>query len=134
MSEVFNTVPEFIPLALPPVPCRFCGKDAIYSPLLEAECHGMKIFFCYPCQTEYVYRGSSERYWTSSIYADVNGKKYRWSDINTNYILWHIKDPGVPGVSSNKNLNFVASFSKKDAVGITPTNLADKIKTWLPFL
>ena len=43
------------------------------------------------------------------------------------YFIWHIKDVGVPGVSSEiRILILLPHFSKKDAVGITPTNLAEK--------
>ena len=79
MSEVFNTVPEFIPLALPPVPCRFCGKDAIYSPLPEAEQYRIKIFFCHSLSNRICLYGGSRKDIGNSIYTDVNGKKYRWS-------------------------------------------------------
>jgi len=133
MSEVFNTIPEFIPLALPPVPCRFCGKDAIYSPIRAMENYEINIFFCHPCQTEYLYT-EDQKLWSNSIYTDVNGKKYRWTDFGGRYTLYCILKPGIPGHSVNVGISWVAHFNREDAVGITPTNLADKIKTWLPFL
>ena len=131
MSEVFNGTSEFPTPSLPPVPCQFCDKRAAYSPLPELELYGMRVFFCHPCQAEYVYR---ENLWSSSIYADVNGKKYRWTNFGDRYTLYHILNPGIPGVRLNRGIDHVASFKKEDAVGITPSNLVAKIKTWLPFL
>lgn len=113
--------------------CKFCNFPPVYAPIDEMEKFDVKIYFCYPCQAEYIYF-NSYRLASISLYTDVNNKKYRWTMPVAGYKqLWLIKDPGVPGTRKNNNLELIRSF-KDDMYEITPINIQEKIKIWLLML
>ena len=118
-----------------PKPCSFCNQDAKYTPLKEMSYHGVGIYFCYTCNTEYLYYQSGDLA-STSIYTEISGKMYRWTITSMNSChLWQIKTPGIPGVKKNEGLFLIKNFSSNDALpNITPQNINEKIKTWLVFL
>lgn len=113
--------------------CKFCKWEVSYCPLKEMEEHGVKIYFCVPCQAEYLFWKNTRSF---SLYTTINDKMYRWSIMWGGSVahLWYVKDPGIPGIKRNKNLELLKDFSKDDIPHITPQNVNSKIKAWLPFL
>ena len=130
----------FLPKPLEPQPCQFCQAGASYAPLEELEAYDVKVFFCYPCQAEYLYYKNDLLTAASvSLYAEVNHKNYRWTVFNEKQCgtLWWIKAIGIPGVRVNKDLIHLLSFDtrKEEKVPqLTPFDVAERILLWLPFL
>lgn len=123
----------------PSVPtCQFCHQPTKYCPLEEMERYCIKVYFCHACRTEYLehFRTNQMVLWTVSIYVELNEKMYRWSNSTgyDKYQLWYVMEPGEVGVSINKKLQILKSFSKEEVCQITPTNIAEKLKSWLLFL
>lgn len=116
--------------------CKFCQDQATYAPLNEMEVHGVKVFFCHECQAEYVVFPDGTVA-STSLYTKINQKMYRWTVTSVgNGIIYHVVEPGIPGVKKNK-LSMVKHFNSKDGQAIqnlTPQNVNDKLKTWLIFL
>lgn len=119
-----------------PFPCKYCGRGAGYAPLQELVSYGVDVYFCKPCSAEYVFwaRASKDEGYTScSLYTEINSKVFRLtfqSDGTAN--LWYVKTPGVPGTRANRDLEMIKSFSQHpDAI---PSNINEKIKTWLVFI
>jgi hypothetical protein len=123
----------------PPQICRFCQQtQAVYSPLEPMESYGCKIFFCHPCQAEYLFY-SRDNILTSfvgfSLYATISEKMYRWS-VHTNETratLWWVKTPGIPGTRINRDLISLLQIYD-DLPTITPQNIEARIRKWLLLL
>ncbi|CAB4196603.1 hypothetical protein UFOVP1290_123 [uncultured Caudovirales phage] len=113
--------------------CKFCKNEAQYTPLVEMEKLGVEIYFCYPCNTEYLCWKITD--YGYSIYTDFKDKTYRWStDMNNTYgDLYSIDDPGIPGVKKNEGLKMIKSF-KGDLPDITPSNINEKLSVYLWFI
>jgi hypothetical protein len=117
-----------------PHPCQFCGQGAGYAPLPDRDTKGVSIYFCHPCQAEYLV------YWDGpqasvSLYTEINGETYRWTSTNANtYTLNHIIDPGVPGVRGNGDIKLIRYFRDIPNPNVTPQNVKEKVRTWLVFL
>lgn len=118
-------------LVHPPVKCRYCNKDAPYTPLEKYEKLGIKIYFCVSCQAEYVFQ--HEHAWSESIYISIGHRMFRWTLIGRSGQIWHIGKPGVPGHLENQELSFLKEF-RYNIPNITPNNIHQKLQTWLPFL
>jgi len=120
-----------------PKPCQFCGRMAGYAPLDEMESHGVGVFFCEPCQAEFLYYQGGDLA-SSSLYTTVNHRMYRWTVTSGGHgQIWYVKEPGIPGKKKNEGLEAVKSFdpSKGDIVPqLTPSNINEKLRTWLVFL
>lgn len=120
-----------------PLHCKFCKNDAPYSPISEMEHHGVKVFFCHPCQAEYLIF-EDRTLASTSLYTQINHKMYRWtvSSVGTG-TLSHIIDPGVPGVRKNGKVTQIKYFDPRKGETfplLTPQNVNDKLRTWLLFL
>lgn len=114
--------------------CKFCSQPTQHAPLEDMSKHGINIFFCHHCQTEYTFWQSGDSS-SQSIYAMINNRMYRWtitSESGKAY-LWHIGKPGIPGVFKNEETTMIKVF-KNDVPEITPQNFAEKLKTYLVFL
>jgi hypothetical protein len=127
-----------MPKAFPdPQPCKFCNCNATYSPIPAMENYGAKIFFCHPCQAEYIRytRGSHSKYPSVSLYVTIRDKMYRWTDSGEGQFanLWYVKEPGEPGARVNKLMVHLLGVTK-DIPELTPLNIESKIRAWLPFL
>lgn len=118
-----------------PVICKFCGQAAPYTPLCEMEENGVQVFFCSLCYAEYLFWPNQSQPLSASLYVKINSKMYRWTvfEGGTKAQLWFVKEPGVPGTRVNRNLDMLKYFA--DSVPeITPSNIEQKIRTWLTFL
>jgi hypothetical protein len=108
-----------------------------YAPLDEMESHGVGVFFCHPCKAEYLYFQSGDLA-SSSLYTEINGRMYRWTMAYGGCgMLWFVKEPGIPGKKKNEGLEAVKSFDpdKGDIVPqLTPSNINEKLRTYLVFL
>lgn len=121
-----------------PKACKFCSNMAAYSPLHELDSSINKriaIYFCVDCKAEYLYWRHNDSLYTWSLYTNINDKVYRWSVIQDDDLasLWLVKVPGVPGIQVNKGVSHIKSFDAP-LPDITPTNINEKIRTWLVFL
>lgn len=114
--------------------CKFCAAQTDYSPIKEMRSRSIDVFFCDPCQTEYVKISSMSEIWNTSIYIKLNDNTYRWSVNKYGGQLWRIKNPGIPGQRINEDLYMIKSFSINDIPDITPSNIMEKIKVWLLLL
>lgn len=116
-------------------PCKFCNNGAYFSPLQELERHEVGIYFCHLCQAEYLYFNDGSPA-SCSLYTVINDRMYRWSRSTADTAqLWWIQVPGEPGVRKNEGLVHLIGFDKNDTIPcITPTNINEKIRTWLVFL
>jgi hypothetical protein len=120
-----------------PQPCKFCRQLPSYEPLDVMERYQTKIFFCHPCQTEYLYnaRESINSWFIMSIYTTINNKLYRWTEDKLDFCrLWIINRPGIPGKTANDDLTLLYHLEGKNSLNITPANINDKIKTWITLL
>lgn len=116
-------------------PCKFCNQEVVYKPLEEMENYGVRIYFCYDCNVEYLYWMNSniEDHISVSIYATHNNKMYRWTETGAAAHLWYVKTPGIPGTRKNENLELIKTFNQ-DIPTITPDNFIDKLSVYLLFL
>ena len=119
--------------------CKFCTSHATYSPIERMETFGIKVYFCHPCQAEYLYFSRnnivSEKPASYSLYTTINNKMYRWTTISGGGVnVWYVKKPGVPGVSINGGMELVAHIKEIEPFSINPQNIQTKLRTFLPFL
>lgn len=117
--------------------CQFCTKEISDAPVNEMAKHGVGVYFCHPCQAEYLYFRSGTCA-SVSLYTTINERCYRWTVTSVDTAqLWYVKEPGIPGVRKNEGMEPVKGFSKSDGDTIpelTPSNVNGKIRVWLPFL
>lgn len=113
--------------------CQFCNNKATHQPVPEMEKHGVKVFFCNPCQAEYVLFTDSSLAYTS-IYTEINQKLYRWTISSISANLYQIGIPGTPGVSTNQNVKHIKHFNINQISEINPSNIKNKLKLILTFL
>ena len=119
--------------------CKFCQSPAIYSPIERMENFGIKVYFCHPCQAEYLYFSRNdivnEKPASYSLYTTINNKMYRWTTISGGGVnVWYVKNPGEPSVSINEGMEFVAHIKEIGPFSVNPQNIMVKLKIWLPFL
>lgn len=116
-------------------PCKFCYQEVQYKPLAEMENYGVRVYFCYDCNTEYLYwmNPNISDNISVSIYATHNSKMYRWTSTGVAAHLWYIKTPGIPGTRKNENLELIKTFNQ-DIPIITPDNFIEKLSVYLLFL
>jgi hypothetical protein len=117
--------------------CKFCQNKPTYSPLDRMEEFGIKVYFCHPCQAEYLYFSRegviNEEPSSASLYVKVNNKMYRWSVLSDGRgQLWLVNKPGIPGSKINEGYESV--FHTYEVSNITPQNIKEKIRTWLMFM
>ena len=118
-----------------PKPCKFCCNNAQYSPIDEMIRHGVGVFFCYPCNAEYIYFFDGLCA-STSLYTEINNNTYRYTITSSGIgALSQIIDPGIPGKRKNGSVKqikrFESSYTPSD---ITAQNINDKIRTWLLFV
>jgi hypothetical protein len=119
--------------------CKYCNQEVPYRPIEDMERYNVKVHFCDSCQAEYLIWSNGVRN-SVSLYTSINDKMYRWSvykDITAT--LWWIKTPGEPGTRVNKDLTVIKSFGDRDDDTdplpiLTPSNIREKLRTWLIFL
>lgn len=115
--------------------CHFCNKQTACVPLNETTF--IEVYFCYGCQAEYTYWNACEEPTFVHLYTTINNNMYRWSTFFVNKkqrgAIFHVKEPGIPGVKPNKDLKRVKSFSS-NLPTITPDNVNVKLKFMLLFL
>jgi hypothetical protein len=93
---------------------------------------GVGITFCHTCLAEYMfYRDGHLSHY--SLYTTIGDRMYRWTQIKMYGYLRYVAEPGVPGVSPNKGMQMIKSFTV-DVPDITPTNINEKLRTYLVFL
>lgn len=118
-------------------PCQFCNNEPVDSPVEEMSRYGVSVYYCHTCQAEYLYFRSGTCA-SVSLYTTISDRCYRWTVTSANTAqLWHIKEPGVPGVKKNEGMVPVKSFDEKDGdhlPKLTPLNVNEKLRTWLLFL
>ena len=119
--------------------CKFCNQEAAYKPLKEMNLF-FDIYFCEPCLAEYLYYSSSisgteEDLWAYSLYTYINEQLYRWNvSMSGSGLIWHIKEPGVPGVTPNRKTKLIKSITQNPLPIITPQNINERLRTWITFL
>jgi hypothetical protein len=119
--------------------CEFCNTDTMYLPLAigtqyeSLNSRVLRVHFCRPCQAEYVYWSNDGVLASIHLYTTINEKMYRWSMVPaiSGGRLWHVGTPGIPGKESNKDLTLLKNL---DLNSITPSNVEEKIRIYLPFL
>lgn len=119
--------------------CEFCETQTTYVPLATgtdyptARSRTLRVHFCRDCQAEYVYWSDDGALASIHLYTTINEKMYRWSMVpgTSGGRLWHVGEPGIPGKEPNKKL---ALLKNLDLNSITPSNVEEKIRTYLPFL
>jgi hypothetical protein len=113
--------------------CRFCQQIAPYTPLEDMELHGIKVYYCFSCQAEYIYWRDGTIA-NTSLYTSINDKMYRWSVYpNDGMRLWYFRVPGIPGARANKG-GKVLFHIENNYANITPQNVEAKIRNILLFL
>jgi len=110
--------------------CQFCNNETTYHPIDILNRYTLKVYFCYPCQAEYVSMFGNRIH----IYATLNDRLYRWTN-NDNCLgqLWIINSPGIPGSELNEDVELLKTF-KENMPEINPSNAKEKIKLLLLFL
>lgn len=124
--------------------CEFCNVPTMYVPISTGVGSGqalrgnmervLRVHFCSDCQAEYVYWSNDGALATIHLYTTINKRTYRWSMVPgvNGGRLWHIGQPGIPGKEPNKDLTLLKNL--EDLNAITPKNVEEKIRTYLPFL
>lgn len=115
--------------------CKFCQKDMAYVPLTVSRSGRSATFhahYCHNCNYEFVPLGNMKNH---HLYRMVGGRMYRWTYEETTNVarIWYIGQPGVPGVSPNKDLKLLKTF-EEHFPEVTPQNVEDKLKLVLVFL
>lgn len=112
--------------------CNFCQQQTKNATFGDLERYGMKVNFCHTCLAEYVfYSDGALSHW--SLYTTINEKMYRWTVNSASAWLRLIGTPGIPGVSQNEDLKNIRVF-KENIPEINPSNISEKLRTYLLFL
>ncbi len=121
--------------------CEFCSTRTMYVPLAigteypsAISSRTLRVHYCKDCRAEYVYWSNDGALASIHLYATIGEKMYRWSMVSNikGGRLWHVGEPGIPGEIPNKGLVLLKSL--EDLNSITPSNVEEKIRTYLPFL
>ena len=116
------------------VPCKFCEENAEYKPLPEMDKYNARVYFCDPCQAEYVFFRNQNKPAVVSLYISIHNKMYRWSKLLGDVVhLYEVKVPGLPGVQINKDLQLLKRFENVGYT-MTPQNIKSKLEILLTFL
>jgi len=117
-----------------PVPCKFCGGGAGYAPIDTLKYSHIDVYFCHTCSAEYVFWGKvNPKNQTYSIYTQIGDRHFRVTVNSDNTCtIWFIGEIGVPGKSLNQKLKKIKHFNY--IPDITPSNINQKLRSWLPFL
>jgi len=121
--------------------CRFCLNDT-FSANFQAYPRVLYVNYCYICRAEYVWFYKPYQA-NIHLYTVINKETYRWTivywptahhkiDIMENK-LWHVQQPGFPGLLLNQNVKLLKTF-KIDNPIINPQNIQEKLKIMLLFL
>lgn len=119
--------------------CHYCQQVVPHRPLEQMESRNIKVYFCATCQAEYTYFPP----WNEGdlagqhLYVTINNQLYRWSlggPLKETAYLWHIREPGIPGVKPNRKTKLLKHFDKGEQLDINPQNIEAKIKFMLLFL
>lgn len=113
--------------------CIFCKNDAEFKPLKDMSIH-FDIYYCFVCDAEFLYMVDSDELWSHNLYTYIQGELYRWSasGLGPGYI-WHIGQPGIPGVSANRGGKLLLSLKQQPLPDVTPQNIKHKLRTWITF-
>lgn len=119
--------------------CQFCENPTTYAPLDQMENFGIKVYFCHPCQSEYLYLSRegviNETPSSFSLYTTINNKMYRWTRMAGGGVhVWLVKKPGIPGIRINSEMESVVYIEEDEPFNINPQNIQVKLQIWLPFL
>lgn len=117
--------------------CQFCGQPADHAPIREMKDRGVNVYFCHSCMAEYLV--CKNGYVSSvSLYTQINHNMYRWTVTSSGSgTVWHIIDPGEPGVKKNGRVVLIKFFEPSfdyALPNINPKNINNKLRTWLVFL
>ena len=127
-------------MTIPVRACDYCQKDTTYVPLTAKGAGGssnartLRVHFCEDCMAEYVYWSQDGKIAKTYLYTTINGKMYRWATYPTRAaaFLSYVEEPGIPGVRPNQKVSTLQKFT--DFPDITPSNINEKVRAWLPFL
>lgn len=118
--------------------CNYCNQENAYVPISISPERNLSIYYCYPCSAEYVCWVTGGRE-SVHLYCKINNNLYRWSPNDYNELnikigrLWHIKEPGEPGIRANRKMTLLKSFGE-DVPAINPNNIEEKIKLILLYM
>ena len=120
-----------------PKPCQFCRRKLHYSDLPDLEENDIKICICESCQTEYIYFNNGELV-SLSIYTKIKDKYYRWTVTGPNQAsLWRVsfypENTLRPAYGRHDYAKMIKSWSR-DIPNISPSNIHQKVQTYLIFL
>jgi hypothetical protein len=116
------------------VKCKFCQQEPEYKPLKEMSNLGVKVYFCFKCNAEYLY-WQNDQLGSISLYLTLNNNMYRWTDsLNGFMILYHVYIPGIPGEKVNALKSIFCLTPEQAKPEITPDNIANKIRNYLLLL
>lgn len=111
--------------------CQFCQQPAQDSPIPGTSTNRILLFFCHPCQAEYLVWTSSNKQSSVSLYTTIDNKLYRLTTTDYQSTLSYIQDPGIPGQKRNKNIKTIKCFEQLE--DINPKNINEKIKLFITF-
>lgn len=124
-----------------PKRCKFCPGHAGYIEVAAIEMHELYTYICEKCQVEYYYTGTNGYLTSWGIYTEIGDKLYKWSmspgiGMGTIYYL-----PGIVPSKSGfrqylpvvRELQYIKTF-QVESMTITPSNVNEKLRTYLLFL
>lgn len=112
--------------------CSFCGK---VTP--EVKCdglnkHGLDVYYCNECSTEYLY-WSDGKFAGIYLYVNIGERSYRWSTNSDKTKGYLRRCQPSPHAETPYPVKLLASFDAP-LPEITPDNIEQKVKTMLVFL
>lgn len=117
--------------------CRFCCQKLRHSHMPELEENDIQIYVCDPCQSEYIYSNEGALI-SLSIYTKIKERHYRWTVTSPDQAaLWRVsfypESNSKPAYGQHDYAKMIKSW-KQDIPNISPSNIYQKVQTYLIFL
>jgi len=112
--------------------CKFCHRQSSPSDLPIFKNRGISIFFCFPCNSEYLVHSGYPHKDYINLYHNYNNFLYKFSIHSSASYLYQINSPGKPGKSFNKDIHLIKSFDS--FLNISPDNINEKLQSYLVFI
>lgn len=121
--------------------CTFCKQPATHCPIAEMSAQAFDIWFCYPCKAEFVRLKLLhstfvlDENFRCNLYTSIDDRQFKYTMNRDGSIqVFKVGIPGVPGVSYNRDCTMIMYFKPGNKLQITPTNINEKLRTYITFL
>lgn len=133
------------PLYMMAKQCKFCLGKAHYICVSEIEMNDMYTYICELCNAEYLYWIVQNSLVSWGLFTEVGDKLYKWKMAPSYNKFGFGTIFYIPGIVPSKSgfrqylpvvreLQHIKSFTNIEQMTITPSNINEKIRTYLLFL